>query len=188
MRPLRYAINVTLDGCCDHMAVVPDEETHRFWSRTLADADAVLYGRVTYQMMEEAWRRPGTGSWPDWMDEADIAFAEVIDAKPKHVVSATLDSVDWNTEVVTGDLATAVRELKARSGGEILLGGLTLPLALADLDLIDEYLFVVHPVIAGHGPRLLDGLHQSLDLELTDRRELGSGAVVLHYEPRRSTG
>ena len=157
MRPLRYSINVTLDGCCDHEAVTPDDELHDFHAANLARADALLFGRVTYGMMESAWRRSDTGEWPEWMEGWMIPFAETIDAAKKYVVSSTLESVDWNAELVQGDLRTAVEELKQQDGEGLATGGLTLPLALAELGLIDEYEFVVHPVVAGHGPRCSPG-------------------------------
>ena len=178
---LRYAINITLDGCCDHEAVSPDEEVHRFWADRLAGADALLYGRVTYQMMEQAWRPSPSGVWPEWLADWMVPFAQSIDAARKYVVSTTLDSVDWNAELVTGDLAAAVRELKEQPGGYILVGGVTLPLALARLGLIDELELVVHPVVAGHGPTLLAGLASPLDVDLVARDEMQSGAVVLRY-------
>jgi dihydrofolate reductase len=181
MRPLRYSINVTLDGCCDHEVSIPDEELHRHHAANLARADALLFGRVIYEMMETAWRRTATGAWPEWM----IPFAETIDAAKKYVVSSTLDHVDWNAELVQGELEGAVRQLKEQPGGELLVSGLTLPLALADLGLIDEYELVVLPILAGHGPRLLDGLGERLDLTLVERDELRSGAVVLRYQPGR---
>ena len=124
----------------------------RYWTAEMARADALLFGRVTYEMMESAWRRPATGTWPDWMDEWEIPFAEVIDRAKKYVVSSTLSRVDWNAELVRGDLAQAVRRPKQEPGqGGLSVGGVTLPLALADLGLIDEYEFVVQPVLAGHG-------------------------------------
>jgi len=184
MRPLRYSINVTLDGCCDHEAVTPDDELHHHHAANLERADALLLGRVTYQMMEEAWRRDPSGGWPDWMDDWMVPFAETMDAARKHVVSSTLDHVDWNAELVRGDLRKAVEALKAQPGEGLATGGLTLPRALAERGLIDEYELVVHPVVAGHGPRLFDGLREPLDLELVERGELGSGAVVLRYRPR----
>lgn len=184
MRPLRYAINVTIDGCCHHEAgLPPDEESMAFWTERMARADALLYGRVTYEMMEAAWRRPADGTWPDWMGPHETPFAEVIDRLPKHVVSSTLAEVDWNAELVRGDLADAVRALKEEPGDGLLLGGVTLPAALADLGLIDEYELVVHPIVAGHGPRLLDGLRERIRLELVERRDLRSGAVALRYRP-----
>ena len=188
MRTLRYSINVTLDGCVHHEAgVAPDEELMRYWTAQMVSADALLYGRVTYEMMESAWRRLASGPWPDWMQEWEIPFAEAIDGAKKHVVSATLDAVDWNAELVQGDLEQAVRRLKEQPGGVLSVGGVTLPLALADLGLIDEYEFVVHPVIAGHGPTLLVGLHDRIRLELVDRVEFGSGAVAMRYRPADQT-
>jgi len=183
MRPLRYSINVTLDGCCDHRAVHADESLHRHAVRTLERADALIFGRVTYEMMESAFRptaaRPASD---DWMDP----FARTIDAAKKYVVSSTLQHVDWNAELLHGDdLGEAVQRLKDAPGKGLLVGGMKLALALADLDLIDEYEFVVHPVLAGHGPTLLAGLSRHVDLELVERQEIGSGAVATWYVPRR---
>ncbi|TWG97810.1 dihydrofolate reductase [Nocardioides sp. J9] len=189
MRLLRYSINVTLDGSCHHEAgLPPDEESMRFWTEDMQAADAVLFGRVTYQMMEEAWRKPTVGPWPDWMDEWEVPFAEAIDAVHKHVVSSTLDAVTWNAELVRGDLGAAVQQLKNEPGdGPLAVGGVTLPLALADLGLIDEYVFVVHPVLAGHGPTLLAGLRERIQLELVDRRDFRSGACALSFRPATPT-
>jgi len=182
MRPLRYSINVTLDGCCDHRAVLADEDLHRHAAENLAQADALLFGRVTYEMMEVAWRPPApTGARPDWMEP----FARTIDAAKKYVVSATLDRVDWNAELVRGDLGEAVQQLKSESGEGLFVGGVMLPLALAELGLIDEYEFVVHPRLMGHGPTLFAGLSKPIDLKLVSRLELGSGAMAMRYEPRR---
>lgn len=183
MRSLLYSINVTLDGCVDHRAGIPDEALHRHHAANLQRADALLFGRVTYQMMEEAWRRTDSGAWPDWMDPWMVPFAESIDAAKKYVVSSTLDHVDWNAELVRGDLRTAVEALKQEPGGGLHVGGVTLPLALADLGLIDEYELVVHPVVAGHGPTLLAGLRERLELELVGRTELTGGSVALRYRP-----
>jgi dihydrofolate reductase len=189
MRPLRYAINVTIDGCCHHEAgVAPDAESMHFWVTEMERADALLFGRVTYEMMQSAWRRPDTGVWPDWMEEWEIPFAETIDTAKKHVVSSALDGVDWNAELLRGDLADAVRRLKEEPGEGLFVGGVTLPLALADLGLIDEYLFVVQPVLAGHGPTLLAGLRERIELELVHRHEFRSGAVAVRYRPVRVTG
>ena len=186
MRPLRYSINVTLDGCCDHLAVQPHEALHRHAAEGVAQADALLFGRVTYQMMEEAWRPVArTGVRPDWMPEWMEPFARTIDAAKKYVVSRTLERVDWNAELVRGELGEAVRQLKRQPGRGLATGGVTLPLALAELGLIDEYEFLVHPRIAGRGPAVLAGLSKPLDLVLVGRQELESGAVVLRYGPRR---
>ncbi|MGH9155170.1 MAG: dihydrofolate reductase family protein [Acidimicrobiales bacterium] len=187
MRPLRYSINVTLDGCCDHKVGIPDEELHRHFADGLERADALLFGRVTYEMMEEAWRQPPTGTWPDWMADWMIPFAQAIDSAKKYVVSGTLDQVDWNAELVHGDLETAVQQLKSQPGTGLFVGGVTLPLALADLGLIDEYEFVVHPILAGHGPTLFAGLRERLELKLVGRQEFRAGAVALRYQPSRVT-
>jgi dihydrofolate reductase len=185
MRPLRYSINVTLDGCCDHREILADEELHRHAAEILAEADALLFGRVTYEMMEEAWRLPGpAGALPDWMDDWMEPFARTIDAAKKYVVSSSLDRVDWNAELVRGDLGEAVRQLKRESGNGLLVGGVALPLALAELGLIDEYEFVVQPRFVGHGPTLFAGLSRPVDLRLVSRQEYASGAVAMRYEPR----
>jgi dihydrofolate reductase len=182
MRPLRYSINVTLDGCCDHLGIVPSEGLHRHAVENLSRADALLFGRVIYQMMEEAWRTPpAPGARPEWMEP----FARTIDAAKKYVVSSTLERVDWNAELLRGDLGEAVRRLKREPGEGLFVAGVQLPLALAELGLIDEYELVVHPRIAGRGPTLFAGLSKPLDLRLVDRLELDSGAVALRYEPRR---
>ncbi|HRA48890.1 MAG TPA: dihydrofolate reductase family protein [Thermomicrobiales bacterium] len=185
MRPLRYSINVTLDGCCHHEAgLPPDAESMRYWTAEMERAGALLFGRVTYGMMESAWRRPATGIWPDWMDETAVPFAEAIDRAKKYVVSGTLGEVDWNAELVRGDLGQAVQQLKKEPGERLWVGGVTLPLALADLSLIDEYEFLVQPVLAGHGPTLLAGLRERIQLELVDRQAFQSGAVALRYRPK----
>jgi dihydrofolate reductase len=158
---------------------------HRYWAENLARADALLFGRVTYEMMEAAWRQPATGTWPDWMADWMVPFARTIDGKKKYVVSSTLERVDWNAELVRGNLGQAVERLKRESGRGLFVGGVKLPQALAELGLIDEYEFVVHPRVAGHGPTLFAGLSKYVDLKLVNRREFGSGAVALRYEPRR---
>jgi dihydrofolate reductase len=185
MRRLRYSINVTLDGCCDHRAGSADAELHRYWAETLAQSDALLFGRVTYELMEAAWRLSATGAMPEWMADWMEPFARTIDAAKKYVVSSTLDRVDWNAELVRGDVGTAVEQLKRESGKRLFVGGVTLPQALAELGLIDEYEFVVHPRVAGHGPTLFAGLSKYVDLKLVSRKEFGSGAVALRYEPRK---
>jgi dihydrofolate reductase len=171
-----------LDGCCDHREVLADEDLHRHAVENLDRADALLFGRVTYEMMEAAWRPlTRTGNMPDWMEP----FARTIDAAKKYVVSSTLDRVDWNAELVRGDLGEAVEQLKRGSGKGLLVGGVQLPLALAELGLIDEYEFVVQPILAGHGPTLFAGLSKRIDLKLVSRLEFGSGAVAIRYEPTR---
>lgn len=187
MRPLRYSINITLDGCCDHRGgITPDEDLFRHALANLERADALLFGRVIYEMMETAWRGPAApGVTADWMKP----FARTIDAMQKYVVSSTRTEVDWNAELLHGDLGGAVRRLKDQPGKGLFTGGVTLPRALAELGLIDEYEFVVHPRVAGHGPTPFAGLTKRLDLRLVSRVEFRSGAVALRYEPgRRPSG
>lgn len=183
MRPLRYSINLTLDGCCDHRAMPADEELHRHAVENLERADALLFGRVIYQMMEAAFRPAASMEpRPGWTDP----FARTIDAAKKYVVSSTLAQADWNAQLLRGDdLGSAVQQLKQQPGKGLFTGGVQLPMALAQLGLIDEYEFVVHPRVAGHGPTLFAGLSKHVDLELVDRVEFGSGAVAMRYVPRR---
>jgi dihydrofolate reductase len=162
--------------------MIADEELHRHAMENIDQADALLFGRVTYEMMEAGWRGPvPAGARPEWMEP----FARTIDAAKKYVVSSTLDRVDWNAELVRGDLEKAVEQLKSESGKGLLTGGVKLPLALAELGLIDEYEFVVHPRLTGHGPTLFAGLSKRIDLKLVSRLEFASGAVAMRYEPRR---
>jgi dihydrofolate reductase len=147
----------------------------------IAQADALLLGRVTYQMMETAWRlATRTVVMPEWTEP----FARTIDAAKKYVVSSTLERVDWNAELVRGDLGKAVQQLKREPGKGLGVGGVKLPLARAELGLIDEYEFVVHPRLVGHGPTLFAGLSKRVDLRLVSRLEFASGAVAMRYEPR----
>jgi len=181
MRPLRYSINITLDGCCDHQGIAPDEDLHRHAVWNLEQADALLFGRVTFEMMEAAFRPPSQpGEKPDWMEP----FARTINMAKKYVVSSTLQRVDWNAQLLRGDLAEAVLQLKREPGRGLFVGGVKLPMALAELGLIDEYEFVVHPKLAGHGPTLFSGLSTCVALQLVSRLEFGSGAVAMRYVPR----
>ena len=182
MRPLRYSINVTLDGCYDHRAGFPDEDLHRNAAENIARADALLFGRVTYEMMEAAWRKRA-GALPDWIEPWMEPFARTIDSTKKYVVSSTLERVDWNAELVRGDLGKSVEQLKRESGKGLFVGGVKLAMALTELGLIDEYEFVVHPRLTGHGPTLFAGLSKWVDLKLVSRLEFGSGAVAMRYEP-----
>ena len=158
---------------------------HRYHAENLAKADALIFGRVTYQMMEAAWRPAAqTGARPDWMQPWMQPFAQTIDAAKKYVVSSTLNGVDWNAQLLRGDLGEAVQRLKQEPGRGLFVGGVKLPLALAELGLIDEYEFVVQPRVAGHGPTLFAGLSKHLDLKLISRLEFSSGAVAMRYKPR----
>ena len=161
--------------------MVADDDLHRHAVENLDQADALLFGRVTYGMMEAAWRQPAPPGMPAWTEP----FARTIDAAKKYVVSSTLDRVDWNAELVRGDLGKAVQQLKRESGKGLFVAGVKLPQALAELGLIDEYEFIVQPRLAGHGPTLFAGLSKHVDLKLVSRLEFGSGAVAMRYEPRR---
>lgn len=180
MRPLRYSINVTLDGCCDHAspAFLVDGETHDHAAASIRRADAVIFGRTTYELMEY-WREPD----PD--RPADLEpFAEAIGAVKKYLVSSTRTPDGWNTELLPGDPVEAVRELKQQPGEGLYVGGVTLPLALADAGLIDEYELVVHPAFAGAGPTLFAGLTHPIALELVGVTEFASGVRAERYVPR----
>lgn len=181
MRPLRYSINVSLDGCCDHRAFFPDEETHNHAAAAIEQADALIFGSTTYRLMEEGWREPDPG-FPDWM----MPFADTINAAKKYLVSSTIEPDGWNTELLRGDPVEAVRALKQEPGAGLFVGGLELPLALADAGLIDEYEFVVHPKVVGAGPRLFDGLRRPLELEPVGVTEFAGGVRAQRYVPRRA--
>lgn len=186
MGRLQYSINLTLDGCCDHRAGVPDPEMHQFWADVTSRAGALLYGRVTYEMMQEAWRPIAeSGTVPEGKPDWVLPFALSIHAARKYVASTTMRGVDWNAQLIEGDLQQAVEQIKRQEEGVISLGGVNLARAIAAMGLIDDYIFVVHPRIAGHGPTLLSGLPSYLDLKLTDQRTFASGAVVLKYEARQ---
>lgn len=180
MRTLTYSINVTLDGCIDHREGRPDAEVHQLATEALSQADGLLLGRVTYELMEQSWRPPASDAFPDWMQP----FARTIHEIPKYVASTTLESVDWNAELLGGDLREAVRELKSRPGGPLRLGGSTFATDVVGWGLVDEYEFTVYPWVAGHGPYLLAGLPRPLDLTPTARHDLASGAVATTHRPR----
>jgi dihydrofolate reductase len=182
MRPLRYSINVTLDGCCDHRVMLADEELHRHAVQNLAQADALLFGRVTYEIRRQRGGRrrgrergligwnpsPGRSTWQ----------------------RSTSCRAPWTRSIGTrssceGIWGKAVQQLKRESGKGVLVAGVKLPLALTELGLIDEYEFVVQPRLAGHGPTLFAGLSKHVDLNLVSRLEFGSGAVAMRYEPRK---
>jgi len=150
---------------------------HHHAAGLIASADALILGRVTFELMESAWREPSP-EMPEWT----LPFARTIDAARKYVVSSTLERVDWNAELVLGSLREAVTALKQEPGNGLYVGGVTLPAALAGWGLIDEYVLVVHPHVAGRGPRLLDGVQ--LDLELVNELGLPDGVVARTYRPR----
>lgn len=185
MGDLRYSINITVDGCCDHRALSATDEMHEYSAEIFDRVDALLFGRVVYQMMEDVWRLPESEEPPEWMSPATVEFARAIDAKPKYVVSSTLEDPDWNAELVRGDLVDSVRRLKDEHERGLYVGGVTLPLALADAGLIDEYEFIVHPRIAGRGPAPFAGLASHLDLTPVDSRRFASGATSMRFTPTR---
>lgn len=184
MRALRYSINITLDGCCDHQSVSPDEETHRYSTGIIEQADGLIFGRKIFEMMESAWRGPAeSGHRAEWMTEWMMPFAQTIHKAKKYVVSDSLQTVSWNAELVRGNqLESTVRKLKQQHGKGLYVGGVQLPLALAKLGLIDEYEFIVHPEVAGHGPTLFAGLPNHLKLQYTGRHQFRSGVVALRYK------
>lgn len=174
VRPLRYSINVSLDGCVDHMAGIPDEESHNHAAQTIARADAIILGRTTYELME-FWRT--AKDLPPWMRP----FEKSINAAKKYLVSSTRVPDGWNTEALTGDPVEAVRKLKEQPGDGLYVGGVTLPLALADAGLIDEYELIVSPTLVGRGPRLFEGLAEPLDLQLVGTTRFASGVRAERY-------
>jgi len=175
-RLLRYSINVSLDGCVDHMAGIPDEESHNHAAQTIARADAIILGRTTYELME-FWRT--VQDLPPWMRP----FEDSINAAKKYLVSSTREPDGWNTEALAGDPVEAVRKLKEQPGDGLYVGGVTLPRALADAGLIDEYEFVVYPALVGRGPRLFEGLAKPLNLRLVGVTEFASGVRAERYVP-----
>jgi dihydrofolate reductase len=183
---LTFCINLTLDGCVDHREGIADDETHPFFTQLMDDAGAMLWGRVTYEMMESAWPAFARGEV-----EAAPAMREwaiKLEAKPKYVVSSTRKDFPWtNSHHLTGDLRTGVQALKDATPDGVLLGSGKLATALDRLGLIDEYRFLVHPRIAGHGPTLYqDGLESTRRLELLSAAPLRNGALAVHY--RRARG
>lgn len=178
---LTFSINVTLDGCVDHREGVVDDETHAFFTRLLDESGAMLWGRVTYEMMESYWPAVARGDVhaPPVIRE----WAVMLEAKPKYVVSSTRTSFPWtNSHHVAGDLRTSVQALKDATPAGVLVGSGKLATELDRLDLIDEYRFLVHPRIVGHGPTLYEGgLPTARRLELLSASPLRCGAVAMHY-------
>lgn len=177
---MRFSINVSLDGCADHRgAFTPNEATHRHAADAIAAADALVFGRVTYRLMEDGWRKPSPA-----LAEWTRPFADAIGRRKKYVASRTLHELDWDAEVIEGDAVEFVRGLKQQPGGPLFAGGLDFAGQLAAAGLIDEYELVVHPHLAGHGPRLFDGLPEPLQLTQVGELELGEGIVARQYVPR----
>jgi dihydrofolate reductase len=182
---LTFSFNVTLDGCVDHEEGIADDETHAFFTRLMDESGAMLWGRVTYEMMESCWPAVARGDVeaPPAMRE----WAVKLDAKPKHVASSTRTDFPWtNSHHIAGDLRTGVQRLKDATPAGVLLGSGKLATALDRLDLIDEYHLLVHPRIAGRGPSLHHGgLPSTRRLELISATPLRNGAVAMHYRRAR---
>jgi len=183
MRKLIFAINTTLDGCVDHTKGIADEEIHGYFTNLLAETDTLVYGRKTYQLMVPFW--PDMARDHSGTTEAMNNFARVFDAVENIVVfSRTLDKMeDGKTKIVSTDLREEILRLKLEDGKDMLLGGVDIPSQLMELDLIDEYIFVVQPLIVGEGRRLLEGvsLPERLQLKLVSTKVMKSGAMALHY-------
>jgi dihydrofolate reductase len=182
---LTFSLNVTLDGCIDHHEGIADDETHAFFTRLMDESGAMLWGRVTYEMMESYW--PAVARGDVEAPPAMRAWAEKLEAKPKYVVSRARTSFPWtNSHHVAGDLREAVQKLKDATADGVLLGSGALAIELDRLDLVDEYRFLVHPRIAGHGPTLYQGgLSATRALELVSSKPLKNGAVAMHYRRAR---
>lgn len=183
---LTFSINVTLDGCIDHREGIADPATHAFFTRLMDAHGAMLWGRVIYEMMESYWPSVTRGDM-----EAPPALREwavKLEAKPKYVVSSTRADFPWaNSHHIAGDLRTCVQKLKDATPAGVLLGSASLATELDRLDLIDEYMFLVHPRIAGHGPTLYQGgLTSTRRLDLVSAKPLGNGVVAMHYRHPRS--
>ena len=183
MRKLIFAINLTIDGCCDHTKFRPDEETFEYFIHLTREADTFVYGRKTYQLMVPYW--PDIAKDHSGQTKEDIEFAEAFDAVSKIIVfSKTLDNAEGkNTEIIRSNLKDEILKLKQEQGKSILTGGVTIPTQLAELGLIDEYRFVVHPIVIGEGRRLFEGinLQEKLQLKLVESTFFKSGSVVLRY-------
>lgn len=182
---LTFSINVTLDGCVDHQEGIADDETHAFFTRLMDGCGAMLWGRTTYEMMESYWPAVARGEV-----EAPPALREwavKLEAKPKYVASSTRKDFPWtNSHHIAGDLRTGVQALKDATPDGVLVGSGLLATELDRLDLIDEYQLLVHPRIAGHGPRLYEGgLPGTRRLELISATPLRCGAVAMHYRRGR---
>lgn len=183
MRKIIAGINMTLDGYCDHTAVNADAETHAHYTTLLRQSGTILFGRVTYQLMEDFW--PGVVRQPTG-DAALDDFARAIDDIPKVVFSRTMEAVNWhNVTLAKQDLQTEVETLRQQPGRDILVGSRSLLTALANLDLIDEYQLCVHPVLAGGGLLLFHDLTRRATLSLAKTRTFGCGAIVLYYSTVR---
>ena len=181
MRNVVYAINLSLDGCCDHTKGIVDEELFDYYIQLVRDADLLVYGRKTYQLMVPYWADVAKDPSET---KSDIAFGKTFVSKNKVVFSRSLESAeDVNTRIVRTNLRDEILKLKQEPGKYILVGGVDIPSQLIELGLIDEYRFVVGPFIAGEGRRLMEGvsLPEQLQLKLVESKVYKSGSVALHY-------
>lgn len=183
---LTFCLNITLDGCTDHQEGIANDETHAFFTRLMDECGAMLWGRVTYEMMEGYWPSVARGEVD--APPAIREWAAKLEVKPKYVFSSTRSDFAWtNSHLLSGDLHSSVQALKDATPSGVLLGSGALATALDRLNLIDDYKFLVHPRIAGHGPALFqNGLPSTRRLELISAMPLHCGAVALHY--RRAPG
>jgi dihydrofolate reductase len=181
MRKLIFAINITLDGCCDHTKQVADDETHEYFTHLLREVDLLVFGRKTYQLMVPFWPEVAKSQS---MTKASNEFARTFDSINRIVFSRSLDSVeDKNTRIVRTNLHDEILRLKQEQGKHILVGGVSVPSQLIELGLVDEYRFVVTPIVAGEGRRLLEGvsLPERFQLKLVETKIFKSGCVALRY-------
>jgi len=181
MRNVIFAINTTLDGCCDHTKQIADEETHEYFTHLMRDVDLLVFGRETYQLMVPFWPEVAKNQS---MTKASNEFARTFDSMNKIVFSRSLDSAeDKKTRIVRTNLHDEILKLKQESGKNILVGGVSVPSQLIELGLVDEYRFVVGPIVVGEGRRLLEGvsLPQRLHLRLVESKIFTSGCVALRY-------
>ena len=181
MRNVIFAINITLDGCCDHTKMIADEEIHEYFTQLMRDVDLLVFGRKTYQLMVPFWPEVAKNQS---MTKAENEFAQTFDALSKIVFSRSLDSAeDKNTRIVRMNLRDEIVKLKQEQGKNILIGGVSIPSQLIELGLVDEYRFVVSPIVAGEGRRLLEGvsLRERLQLKLVESKIFKSGSVALRY-------
>ena len=180
MRNVIFAINITLDGCCDHTKMIADEEIHEYFTHLMRDVDLLVFGRKTYQLMVPFWPEVAKNHS---MTKAMNDFADKFDSINKTVFSQSLDSVEGNTRIVRANLQDEMLRLKQEQGKNILIGGVAVPSQLIELGLVDEYHFVVQPIVAGEGRRLLEGvsLQEKLQLRLVESKIFKSGCVALRY-------
>jgi dihydrofolate reductase len=181
MRNVIFAINITADGCCDHTKLIPNEEIYEYFTHLMRDVDLLVYGRKTYQLMVPFW--PDVAKNQS-MTKAANEFARTFDSINKIVFSQSLDSAEGkNTKIVRTKLQDEIFKLKQGQGKNILTGGVSIPSQLIELGLVDEYLFVIHPIVVGEGRRLLEGisLQERLELKLVESKIFGSGCVALRY-------